>query len=84
MNTDEMALRILALLALVAESETADVEAFIDDLGIDDLVLLVAGLADLALKSIAPDVQGPERRAVVCARLRAEIIARQGGGPDAA
>ncbi|MFF3092132.1 hypothetical protein [Streptomyces cyaneofuscatus] len=84
MTNDEMHLRILALLALVAESETADVDAFIDDLLIDDLILLVAGLADLALRSIAPDVQGPERRAVVCARLRAQILALQGGGSDAA
>ncbi|MER6975990.1 hypothetical protein [Streptomyces carpinensis] len=48
--------RLLVVLALAAESGQADVEAFIDDIELQDLVVLIANLADLALRGISqPD-----------------------------
>ncbi|MFE4408358.1 hypothetical protein [Streptomyces sp. NPDC056821] len=69
--------RVLALLALAAESDRADIECFIDDLDVDGLVGLVAGLAEYALGLLAPNPKDPVQRAALCARLRAQLLAHK-------
>ncbi|WP_121703492.1 hypothetical protein [Streptomyces sp. E5N298] len=65
--------RLLAVLALATESGQADVEAFIDDIELQDLVVLIANLADLALRGISQPDADPKRRAALCAWLRTEL-----------
>ncbi|MFD4972269.1 hypothetical protein [Streptomyces sp. NPDC058424] len=67
--------RLLAVLALAAESGQADIEAFIDPIELQDLVVLIAHLADLALKGMTEDIRDPEQRAALCASLRARLAA---------
>ncbi|PZH20151.1 hypothetical protein C1I97_01615 [Streptomyces sp. NTH33] len=68
--------RVLAVLALAAESPQADIEGFIDPLDVDELVLLVVGLADVALSYMTPNPQDPAERAALAARLRARLAVR--------
>ncbi|MFI8303692.1 hypothetical protein ACIF80_09605 [Streptomyces sp. NPDC085927] len=68
--------RVLAVLALVAEPGQPDIEAFIDTLELQDLVTLIAHLADLALRGMSLPGADPERRDALCAWLRTEL-ARQ-------
>lgn len=65
--------RVLAALALAADSSHADFDAFIDGLDADGLVMLVAGLADFGVGLLLRGQQGPGARARLVARLRAQI-----------
>ncbi|MFE9170870.1 hypothetical protein ACFYNZ_15305 [Streptomyces kebangsaanensis] len=68
--------RLLALLALTAESGPTDIEAFVDNIERQDLLVLIANLADLALRGMSQPGANPARRTALCSWLRTEL-ARQ-------
>ncbi|MGV4889257.1 hypothetical protein ACSR0Z_22115 [Streptomyces viridosporus] len=65
--------RVLAALALAADSPRADFDSFVDDLDADGLVMLVAGLADFGVALVLQGQQDPEVRTELVAALRARL-----------
>ena len=80
MTRSEIAVRLLAMLAAVAEDREEDLDLLTDDLEVDDLLSVIRGLALLTLRGITSphmDPQSAEAKRQKLAAIRTLLLTKQ-------